>query len=124
MKDGYYSAEVLEYNHGWKEFITIFVNNGRIVTVEYNARNASGFIKSWDMEYMRVMNRIDKNYPNRYTRTYAAALLNKQDSERVDSMSGATESHSSFRLLASAVITRAKAGDKSVAYVDAPHFEE
>ncbi|MDR1651059.1 MAG: FMN-binding protein [Synergistaceae bacterium] len=120
LRDGYYTAEAAEYIHGWKEFITIYVNNGRIVTAEYNAKNRSGLIKSWDMDYMRVMNETDGNYPNRYARGYASALIANQSTERIDAMSGATESYRSFMLLADAVITQAKAGDKSVAFVNVP----
>ena len=49
MQDGYYTAEAAEYSHGWKEYVTICVMENQIVSVEYNAKNASGFIKSWDM---------------------------------------------------------------------------
>ncbi|MDR1965208.1 MAG: FMN-binding protein [Synergistaceae bacterium] len=117
LQNGYYTAETADYNYGWKEFITIYVRNGRIVTAEYNARNASGFMKSWDMEYMRVMNRSDSNYPNKYTRTYVSELLRRQSAEGIDAMSGATESFHSFKLLVEAVLAQAKTGDKKVAFV-------
>ena len=54
LQDGYYSAEASDYSHGWKEFVSICISNGKLVTVEYNAKNESGFIKSWDMNYMRT----------------------------------------------------------------------
>jgi major membrane immunogen (membrane-anchored lipoprotein) len=119
--DGYYTAECAGYYHGWKEFLTIYVNNGKVATVEYNARDASGFIKTWDMDYMRVMNATDENYPSRYTRNYAAEMLNKQDYSKIDAMSGATESFESFTLLAEAVVKRAMTGDKRVAFVEVTH---
>ena len=55
LQDGYYTAQVSEFSHGWKEYITILVKGGSIVSVEYNAENASGFIKSWDNAYMQTM---------------------------------------------------------------------
>ena len=55
LQDGYYTAQAAEFSHGWKEFITIMVKGGSIVSVEYNAENASGFIKSWDNAYMQNM---------------------------------------------------------------------
>jgi major membrane immunogen (membrane-anchored lipoprotein) len=121
LNDGYYTAECARYHRGWKEFLTIYVNNGKVTTVEYNARDASGFIKSWDMDYMRVMNETDGNYPSKYTRIYAGEMLNKQDYSKIDAMSGATESLKSFQLLAEAVIERARAGDKRVAFVEVAH---
>lgn len=56
--DGFYTVEMSDYNNGWKEFVTIRVSGNKIVTVEYNAKNSSGFIKSWDIPYMRNM--LDK----------------------------------------------------------------
>lgn len=119
LKDGYYTAEAAEFDdYGWKEYISIYVSSGRIVTVEYNAKNASGFVKSWDMNYMRTMNAVSGTYPNKYTREYAAELLNRQDYRGIDAISGATHSHDSFMVLAESVISKAKAGDKSVTFVN------
>jgi major membrane immunogen (membrane-anchored lipoprotein) len=121
LQNGHYTAEMADYFHGWKEFLTIYVNNGRIVTVDYNAKNSSGFIKSWDMEYMRLMNKTDGNYPNKYSRHYASELLARQETEGIDAMSGATESYVSFIALADAAIAHAKTGDRKVAFVEAVH---
>jgi len=118
MKDGYYSAEPVDFDdHGWKEFLTIYVKNNTIVTVEYNAKNPSGFIKSWDMDYMRTMNRTDNTYPNEYTRKYAAMLLDSQGIEGLDAITGATHSYDTFLMLAEAVINQAKLGDARVAFI-------
>ncbi|MDR2470579.1 MAG: FMN-binding protein [Treponema sp.] len=120
FRDGYYTAEMAEFDsHGWKEFISIYVNRGSIVTVEYDAKNASGFIKSWDPDYMRHMNARSGNYPNKYARNYAHALLTYQDPLRIDALTGATESYHTFLLLASAVLDRARTGTKLIAFVSA-----
>lgn len=124
MSDGYYTAEAAEFDaHGWKEFVIICVRDGQIVTVEYDAKNLSGLIKSWDMNYMRVMNETDGTYPNEYTRTYSEALLNRQDPAKVDAVAGATHSYQTFQLLAEAVMEQARAGDENIAYVDVPEYE-
>lgn len=119
MKDGYYYAETSDFDeHGWKEYITIYVANDTIITVDYNAKNASGFVKSWDMEYMTIMNGTDGIYPNRYTREYVEALLTLQDPYEIDAITGATHSYNTFQALAIKAIEHAYAGDESVAYVD------
>jgi major membrane immunogen (membrane-anchored lipoprotein) len=119
MRNGYYTAEAKAFDdHGWQEYVTIYVANNRIVTVEYNARNASGFIKSWDQDYMRVMNAVDGTYPNEYTRYYASQLLDTQDPEAVDAISGATNSYQSFKALAAAAIEHARVGDTEISLVD------
>ena len=33
LQDGYYTAQASEFSHGWKEYITILVKGGSIVTV-------------------------------------------------------------------------------------------
>lgn len=114
LKDGYYTAEMKDYNHGWKEFVTICVMDNKIVSVEYNARNAAGFIKSWDSAYMRKMNPVMGIYPNRYTRTYAAQFLEKQNAEDIDLLTGATSSGRNFQKLAMAVLDHAKTGDTQI----------
>ena len=124
MQDGYYTAEISEYDFGWKEFVTICVMENKIVSVEYNAKNASGFIKSWDITYMRNMNPVSGIYPNKYTRNYAAQFLEKQNVDDLDAVSGASSSGNNFLRLASAVLEKAKKGDSSIAVVEAEKEKE
>jgi major membrane immunogen (membrane-anchored lipoprotein) len=118
LKDGYYTAEALDFDkHGWKEFVTLCVSGGTIITVEYDAKNSGGLIKSWDMDYMRTMDATDGTYPNEYTRVYEARLLGVQGIEGIDVLSGATNSYYSFLQLAEAALQKSKAGDVSVAFI-------
>lgn len=121
LQDGYYTAQASEFSHGWKEYITILVKGGSIVSVEYNAENASGFIKSWDNTYMQNMLQVSGTYPNEYTRYYANQLLEGQGEEGIDALSGATSSHGSFQILSQAVLEQACMGDSSIAIVDTEH---
>ena len=121
LEDGYYTAQMSEFSHGWKEYITILVKGGSIVSVEYNAENASGFIKSWDNAYMQNMLHVNGTYPNEYTRYYAGQLLEGQGKGRIDALTGATSSHSSFQKLAEAVLEQARKGDSSIMLVDTAH---
>ena len=118
LQDGYYTAQAAEYSHGWREYITIMVKDGSIVSVEYNAENASGFIKSWDNAYMQTMLHSNGTYPNEYTRYYANQLLEGQGEGSIDAISGASSSHGSFQLLAKAVLEQARLGDSSIVFVD------
>ena len=121
LQDGYYTAQVSEFSHGWKEYITIMVKGGEIVSVEYNAENASGFIKSWDNTYMQTMLHDTGTYPNEYTRYYANQLLQGQGQGGIDAISGASSSHASFQILARAVLEQARKGDSSIVLVDTTH---
>lgn len=116
MRDGYYTAQAEEYSHGWKEFVTITVQGGKIVSAEYNATNESGFIKSWDNAYMTSMKAVSGTYPNEYTRNYAAQLVQNQ-SAGVDAVTGASTSAGSFEKLAAAVVEQARKGDSRTATV-------
>ena len=120
LSDGYYTAQMSEFSYGWKEYITILVKGGSIVSVEYNAENASGFIKSWDNAYMQNMLHSNGTYPNEYTRYYAAQLLEGQGEGRIDAITGASSSHGTFQLLAEAVLEQARMGDSCIAFVNQP----
>ncbi len=121
LQDGYYTAQAAEFSHGWKEYITIMVKGGSIVSVEYNAENASGFIKSWDNAYMQTMFHAEGTYPNEYTRYYANQLLERQGKGEIDALAGATSSYGTFQILAQAVLEQARQGDSSIMIVDTSH---
>lgn len=118
MKDGFYTAQAKEFSHGWKEYICILVKSGKIVSIEYNAKDASGFIKAWDNEYMKTMNMIAGTYPNYYTRYFGKQLITDQNADSIDALSGATHSYGLFTKLAQAVVEQAKTGDTTTIIVD------
>jgi len=116
MKDGFYTAEMQDYSYGWREYLCIMVKNNAIVFAEFNAKDPSGYIKSWDNTYMRDMLPTDKTYPNEYTRNYTAQLINIQN-PNVDVMTGATGSADNFKKLTAAVIEQAKKEDHNTIIV-------
>ena len=122
LQDGYYTAQAADFNFGWKEYITIMVKGGSIVSVEYNAENASGFIKSWDNAYMQTMLHSNGTYPNEYTRYYAGQLLEGQGgnarSTPCPGQLPRTDRSRSCRPLSS---SRQCRGDSSIAIVDTAH---
>ena len=118
MKNGYYTAEMKEYDYGWKEYVCIFVKNDKIVSIEFNAKDPSGFIKAWDNAYMENMKPVSGTYPNEYTRLYGSRLLESQDIEAVDAVSGATSSGEHFYKLVNAAMEQAREGNSEVAVVE------
>ena len=117
MKDGYYTAEMADFSHGWKEYVCIQVKDDTIVSAEFNAKDASGFIKAWDNEYMRNMSTQTGNYPNQYTREYVRQLIEGQKDINVDLMTGATHSGDNFKKLVPAVIEQAQKEDSTIVQV-------
>lgn len=118
MKDGYYTAEMGSFSHGWKEYVCILVKNDRIISIEFNAKDPSGFIKAWDNNYMENMKTINGTYPNEYTRLYGNSLIELQDIGAVDIVTGATTSGDNFYRLVDAAIEQAKEGNPEVIVVD------
>ena len=116
MKDGFYTAEMSDYSHGWKEYLCIMVKDGIIVYAEFNAKNQSGYIKAWDNAYMQNMVSVSGTYPNEYTRNYVAQLIEVQNPKNIDAISGASNSGSNFIKLA-AVINQAIEGDAATIVV-------
>lgn len=124
LQDGMFTAQMMEYSHGWREFLTITVKNGVIVTAEYNAENSAGFIKSWDNAYMKNMKSVTGTYPNEYTRYYASQLKGMSELPEIDTLSGATSSGSNFKRLSEAVVEKAVQGDTSIAWLETLEQEE
>lgn len=118
LKDGYYTAEMSEYSHGWKEYLRIQVKHGVIVSAEFNAKNESGFIKAWDNTYMKNMMAVQSTYPNKYTREYVQQLIDGQADIEVDIVTGASSSGSNFVKLVDAVLQQARTGDSKTAVVE------
>lgn len=117
MQDGFYTAEMADYSHGWKEYLCILVKNDRIVYAEFNAKDPSGYIEAWDNAYMQNMLSAGSTYPNEYTRSYVAQLIETQNPQEVDTVSGASSSGGNFAKLSAAVIEQAKKGDTSIVVV-------
>lgn len=118
MKNGYYTAEMSDFSNGWKEYVCILVKDDKIISAEFNGKDASGFIKAWDNEYMRNMSAVAGTYPNRYTREYVQQLIEGQKDTKVDVVSGATTSGGNFEKLIAAVIEQAKKGDSTTVIVE------
>lgn len=118
LRDGYYTAEMAEFSNGWKEYLVIQVCNGNIVSAEFNAKNASGFIKAWDNSYMKNMIALQGTYPNKYTREYVQQLLEGQTDIQVDAVTGASTSGGNFVKLVEAVLKQAQKGDSRTAIVE------
>lgn len=118
LKDGFYTAEMSGYSHGWEEYLIIQVKSGKIVSAEYNARNESGFIKAWDNTCMKNMLSRQGTYPNKYMREYVQQLIDDQADVDVDAVSGASHSGQNFERLVAAVLEQAAAGDSATVTVE------
>ena len=70
------------------------------------------------------MNAVQGTYPNRYTRDYAAQLLQNQGEDEIDMLAGATSSGGNFQKMAASLIESAKSGDSEIQIIQSPEPEE
>jgi major membrane immunogen (membrane-anchored lipoprotein) len=118
LQDGYYSAISDSYNEaGWKDFITLYIYNNKIVTAEYNARNASGLVLSWDSASLRGLQAETRLHPDLLIRVYIQDLLTWQDPQRIRRIPADTYVYETFKKLAIVATEQAKIGNRAVAQV-------
>lgn len=118
LHDGYYSAEASGFDRdGWKGFVTLYVYNNRIITAEFNARNASGLVMSWDVRYLGRLQREMGLHPNQIIREYTRDLLDRQSPDTVRAISSDAYFHKPFTRLAAAALNQSRADDRRVAEI-------
>jgi major membrane immunogen (membrane-anchored lipoprotein) len=105
---------------GWKDYLTIFINNGLITTAEFNAINENGLLRSWDMDYLSRIHIKGQLNPNHYPRQYCSFLINLQDPGKVRPLEGGRRSHEIFVLLSKAAISYSRLGVNDIALVEIP----
>ena len=111
MKDGTYKAQFKDYDdHGWTDYVSITVKDGKITDVDYDSMNADGTKKSEDQAYRESMEPVSKTYPAKFYKELEDQLSEKQDPKKVDAVTGATNSSNDFKILAVEAIKAAKAG--------------
>lgn len=119
LKDGKYRAEASDFDQrGWKPFVEIEVSGGKITAVTYDYISKEGKLKTEDAEYNKSMEEKTKTNPIKYTKELEDALIEKQDANAVDTVTGATHSSDNFRKLATKAIENAEAGNTEVGTVE------
>lgn len=108
-KDGTYKAEQPNFDeHGWKGQIEITVKDGKIVSVTYNEVNKDGQLKRDDQQYAENMKAKVNITPKEAYEKLEQQLIEKQDPEKVDTVSGATHTSETFKELAAEALKSAK----------------
>lgn len=121
LKDGTYSAKFAKGDkYGWTAFVEIKVKDGKITETNADYINSKGDLKSKDVEYENKMKESTKEkiYPAKISEDFNKSLVEKQNPETVDNITGATESTKQFRKLAKAAITASQDGDKTEVIVE------
>jgi major membrane immunogen (membrane-anchored lipoprotein) len=110
-----------EFNKdGWKDYLTVYVKNGTIITAEYNAFNQTGLLRSWDTDYLKSIYKPGLQSPNHYPRQYCSFLVAVQDPDRIQTIDGGRKTHEIFVLLAKSALDYSRQGKNEIAEVTLP----
>lgn len=112
LKDGVYTARASdEYTqaagHGWQEYLTVTVENGAIVQLDYDAVQ-DGKLKSETTPDVYPMT----PHPSQWTPQLEASLMKADSAAAIDTVAGATASSRMARKLYTAVMEAAREGTR------------
>lgn len=124
-KDGKYKASYDKLDtHGWKAFTEVEIKDGKIVTVDFDYLNEKDERKSENEAYNKAMSKSCETSPEKFTPEIEKALVDAQDPEKADVVTGATHSTENMKTLAKAALESAKKGDTKEVLVPQPDVKE
>jgi major membrane immunogen (membrane-anchored lipoprotein) len=118
FKDGHYTLEERNYDHGYRGILLITVKGGKIADVRYDYYDRVGKAKTKDQKYQEAMFAKNKVGPQQYIPTLNNSLRRTQDPTKVDVITGATHSSVSFKEYAAILLDAARKGDTKTIYID------
>jgi len=125
LQDGTYSVIFDEPDPtNWKAFMSLEINNGEIVSVDYDYEGTGenqGKLKSEDIAYNEAMLATKGTNPVIYLEKLENALLLHQNPDEVDTVSGATTSSKDFRTFSAALLEAAKEGNEDQIILKQPN---
>jgi len=111
LTDGTYKAEGAADEHGWVEFAEVVVKDGKISSVNFDAVNGEGTLKSEDETYKNnMLNYGGTTHPAEFYTALEEQYMEKQDSTKMDTIAGATTSSGNIVKLLAEVEKQIKAG--------------
>jgi len=123
LKDGTYHAEYdREDVRNWIAFVDVTVEDGKIAKVYYDYTNDAKEMRTESQGYVDGFKAANGYTPREGFDKLGNQLIETQDVEKVDVVSGATHSSRNFNELAAAAIEKAKTGDTTEAIV--PLYED
>lgn len=119
LKDGTYTLVEKNFDtRGWKTEFSITVVDGKITESAYENVNEAGAKKSEDADYQARMVEKAGVGPADYFPALNNQLVEKQDPEAVEVVTGATGSSDTFKKYAPMLVEAAEAGDTTTIEID------
>ncbi len=120
LKDGTYTAESDYDSRGWKVVHTITVADGKITESDFGYENEAGEKKADDEEYNKNMKDKSGVSSKEATEKLNQELVDKQNIDDVEVVSGATSTSSNFELSTKALIKAAQEGNTDTVTIELP----
>ncbi|TCD46238.1 FMN-binding domain-containing protein [Streptococcus sp. X16XC17] len=111
LKDGKYMGESDYDERGWKVVDTIEVKDGKIVSSDFGYENKDGKRKADDEEYNTNMKAKSGVSSKEATDKLNAQLIETQDVDSVEVVSGASHTSANFTIATKALLEAAAAGN-------------
>jgi len=125
MKDGTYKLAEKNYSHGYRQVLTMVIKNGKVSDFTYDQVNKKGVSKTKNASYEKQMKKVNKVGPKEYIpKLQKEFMKSKGNTEKVQAVSGATESSYSFVAYADQLINAAQKGKQGTIKVDNPVYQE
>ncbi|MGT2715600.1 FMN-binding protein [Streptococcus respiraculi] len=118
LKDGMYSAESAADERGYKIVHTITVKDGKITESKFDYEDKDGKMKSENEEYNKMMSEKAGVSAKEAIDKLNAGLVEKQDVEAVEVVSGATHTSEDFKKSTTALLAAAEKGDTAKVMLD------
>ena len=97
LKDGTYKGASPADNYGYRHEVVFEIKGGKMVSIDYDEIHTDGHAKQNDEEYCKRMLQSGTTPAIAYP-VYENQMLNKQDFNQIDAVSGASYSQFRFKL--------------------------
>lgn len=97
LKDGNYKGATPFDDYGYKHEVTFEMKNGKMVSIDYDEIHRDGHAKQHDADYCKRMLESGTTPAIAYPK-YESGMLEKQNFNQIDAVSGATYSLFRFKL--------------------------
>ncbi len=118
LQDGTYSLEEKNDNNGYHAVFSITAKDGAITDSQFDYVDADGNSKKDDEEYNTSMKEKSGISPEEFIPKFNEELLDKQNPENIDVVTGATHSFHAFQNYAQQLIQAAQAGNTDKIEID------
>ncbi|MBV5348292.1 hypothetical protein JZU61_01270, partial [bacterium] len=97
LKDGTYKGDSPADDYGYQHEVVFEMKNGKMISIDYDEIHTSGHAKQHDEEYCKQMLQSGTTPAIAYP-SYEKQMLEKQDFNQIDAVSGASYSQYRFKL--------------------------